>query len=151
MAKMPKYLPKIDNDSTHYNTLGSSFRSGIESARKTLSGINERVDRAVEKPFLNVYKKISNNPASNKWVGRHKGDLLEIAAILGFSALTGYAAGKAADAVIWDPDPSAAGRHIINQGQPFVLKEIITVVNSEHPLGYTFPHDIPENIGKNKR
>jgi len=96
MAKMLEYPFKTENDSTHYKMLGRGltyFKLGIEHARKTLSGVNERVDETVGKAFLPVYRTLANNPASDKWIGRHKGTLLSVTIplmITGVAALLTY-------------------------------------------------------------
>jgi hypothetical protein len=148
---MVKYdSPKgLENDKTHYEKLGgglTQFRSGIEHVQKTLSRANERADETVGESLLPVYRKLANNPASDKWIGRHKGDLITLGAILGTSILTAYFAGKAADSVVYNP--ASEGRHIVYYGEPFVQKEIITVVNSGG--SYTFPYYPPGNNGKNE-
>jgi hypothetical protein len=96
MAKMSNYLSETDDDSTHYKTLGRGltyFRSGIKHVRETLSGVNERVDEAMGKAFLPVYRALANNPASDEWAGRNKGTILSIViplTITGVAALLTY-------------------------------------------------------------
>jgi len=68
------------------------------------------------------------------------------------SVVLGEVAGEAAHAIIWDPDPNAAGRHIINYGWPFVTKQMIDVVNSAYKIGghiswLTFPEKFGYNAG----
>ncbi|MCJ7423583.1 hypothetical protein MUP01_04855 [Candidatus Bathyarchaeota archaeon] len=92
------------------------------------------------KAFWEIYNSVRRHP---KKVAMIEGGIAFASVVLG------EVAGKAADAILWDPDPGVMGRHIINQGLPFVIKQIIIVVNAEYPYSHKTLLDLPENFGKN--
>jgi len=112
-----------------------------------IKGANDKVDRFGE----NICYNISNNPTSEKWIGRHKGTLAKIGALaaldLGVGAVCGHYAGPIADNTKIISE--SAGRSTITTGWPFPLQKYIETVNSVPPYVHKDYLYYPENSGKN--
>jgi len=127
---------------------GNTFRALKDSKLAGyIKGANDSIDRLGE----NICFNISNNPTSEKWIGRHKGTLAKIGALaaldIGVGAVGGYYAGPIADNTKIISE--SAGRSTITTGWPLPLQAYIETVNSVPPYVHKDYLYYPENSGKN--